>query len=161
MAAFAIMRTYFRVVINVSVETSRIIINQGLDDFDSFVEFTESDMKALFRTIRRPGGMIISTMADISDQLPTICDPGHLISMVADKRLLMNTYASMHQSRTSIPIDSQSMTRAFVMYLDLLRTQELAYSDLQAIYKPLNDTPMSNWLDSLDDYLLKCQRVNK
>ena len=47
MAAVAIMRTYFRDVMNVSAETARTIINQGIDDFDSLVEFTEADMKTL------------------------------------------------------------------------------------------------------------------
>ena len=47
MAAVAIMRTYFQDVINVSAETARTIINQGLDDFYSVVEFTKADMKTL------------------------------------------------------------------------------------------------------------------
>ena len=47
---------------------------------------------------------------NISDQPPTIRDPGHIISMVDEKRLLMTAYVEMHQERTSRPIDSQSMT---------------------------------------------------
>ena len=119
------MRTYFRDVINVSAETARTIINQGLDDFDSLVEFTKADMKTLCMIIIPPGGMIINPRANIDDQTLTVCDPGHLISMVAEKRLLMTAYAEMHQSRTSRPIDSQSMTQAFIMSLAHLREQEL------------------------------------
>ena len=111
------MRTYFRVVINVTSETAQTIINQGLDEFDSLVEFTKSDMKTLCTTIRRPGEMIINPRDNIADQSPTIRDPVHLIYMVADKRLLMTAYAEMHQARTSILIDSQSMTRSFIMSL--------------------------------------------
>ena len=47
------------------------------------------------------------------------------------------------------------------MSLPPLQEQDLAYSKPQAIYKPLRDTSMSKWLESLDDYLLKCQGVNK
>ena len=83
MAAVAIMRTYFRVVINVSEETDRTIIDQGLDDLDSLVEFAKAYMKALCTTIFRPGGMIINPRANIDDQPPTICDSDHFISMVA------------------------------------------------------------------------------
>ena len=126
MASVAIMRTYFRDVINVSAETARTIINQGLDDFDSLVEFTEADMKTLCTNIRRPGGMITNPRANNSDLPPTICDPGHLISMVAKNCLLMTAYAEIHQARTSRPIDSQSMTRAFIMSLATLREQDLA-----------------------------------
>ena len=68
-------------------------------------------------TIRRPGGMIINPRANISDQPPTIRDPGHLISMVVEKRILMTAYAEMHQARTSRPIDSQLMICPFIMSL--------------------------------------------
>ena len=128
------MRTYFRVVINVSSETSRTVIDQGLNDFDSLVEFTEVDMKTLCTTIRRPSGMIINPRANISDQPPTMCDPGHLVSMIANKLLLMTDYAEMHQACTSRPIDPH-------------REQELAYSKPLAIDKPLRDTSMSKWLE--------------
>ena len=86
-------------------------------------------MKTLCMAIRRPGGMIINPRAIIAEQPPTIPDPSYLISMVAEKLLLMPAYAEIHQSRTSRPIDSQSMTQAFIMYLTPLREQELAYSE--------------------------------
>ena len=120
MAAVTIMRTYFRVVINFSSETAWTIINDGIDDLDSLVEFTEADMKTLCTTIRRPGGMIMNPRTNIDDQLPTIRDPGHLISMVAAKRLLVTAYTAMHQALTSRPIDSHLMTQEFVMSLDPL-----------------------------------------
>ena len=47
------------------------------------------------------------------------------------------------------------------MYLAPLREQEMAYSELHAIDKTLRDTSMYKWLESLDEYLLKCQGVNK
>ena len=52
MDAVKITRAYFQVVINVSSETAWTIIDQGLDDFDSLVEFTEADMKTLFISFR-------------------------------------------------------------------------------------------------------------
>ena len=160
MAAVKIMKTYFRVVINVSAETARTIIDQGLDKFDSLVELTKSYMKTLCTTIFCPGGMIMNPRDNISDQPPTICDPGQLISMVAEKRLLMTAYATMHQSRTSRPIDCQSIAWEFIMSISTLREQELAYSDPQALDNPLKDIFMSKWLESLDECLLKFQGVN-
>ena len=136
MAAVAIMITYFRDVINVSAEMARTIINQGLDYFDSLVEFTEADMKTLCTTIRRPGRIIINLRENIADQPPTISDPGHLILMLADKHLLMTAYAEMHQARTSRPIESKSMTRAFIMSLAPLQEQELDYRKPRAIDNP-------------------------
>ena len=161
MDVVAIMRMYFRFTINISAEMARTFINQGLDDFDSLVEITKADMKTLCTTTRRPSGMIINSRTNIADQPPNIRDPGHLISMVAEKRLLMTAYAEMHQSHISRPIDSKSMTRSFIMSLDKLREHELSYSEPQAIDNPLKDTSMSKWLESLYEYLLKCRGVNK
>ena len=89
MAAVVIIRMYFWVVIKALAETAQTIIDQGLYDFDSLVEFTEAYMKTLWTTIRRPGGIIINPRANIADEPPTICYPGHLISMVAEKQLLV------------------------------------------------------------------------
>ena len=161
MAAVTIIRTYFRVIMNVSVETAQIIINQGLDDFDPLVEFSEADTKTLCMTILCPGGMIINMRANIADQPPTVREPIHLIYMISEKRLLMTAYVKIHQSCTSRPIESQLTTRAFIISLSPLRDQELAYSDPQEIYKPLKDTSMSKRLESLYDYLLKRCGVNK
>ena len=121
------------------------------------MEFTEADTKTLFTTICCPGETIIKKRVNIADQPPTIRDPDHPISIVSEKRLLTTAYAEMHQERTSRPIDSQSMTRSFIMYLAPLRQQELAYSDPQATDNPLKDKSMSKRLDSLDDHLLKCR----
>ena len=121
MATITIMRTYFQVVINVSEETARNIIDKWLDDFDSLVEWTKAETENLCTNIRCPGGMIINPRAIITEKHTTIRDPGYLISMVAEKRLLMNAYAAMNQACTLRPIDSQSITRAFIMSLAPLR----------------------------------------
>ena len=81
---------------SVSAETAQTIIDRGLDDFGYLVEFTKLYMKTLCTTIRCPGGMIINPRADIADQPPTIRDPGHLISLVFEKWLLMTAYAEMY-----------------------------------------------------------------
>ena len=125
------------------------------------MEFTEADMKTLCTTIRCPGGMIINPRANIADQPPTIRDTSHLILMISEKHLLVTAYVEMHQARTSIPIDLQSMTRSFIVSLSPLREQELAYRKPRAIDNPLRDTYMSKWIESLDDYLLKCRGANK
>ena len=140
---------------------SRTITDQRIDDLDPSVESTKADMKTLCTTSRCPFGMIVNPRANIADQPPTIRDPSHLISMVAEKRLLMTAYAEMHQERTLIPIDSQYTTLAFIMYLAPLQEQDLFYREPQEIYKPLKYTLMSKWLESLDAYLLKCQEANK
>ena len=94
MAAVAIMRTYSQEVTNVSAETAQIIIDQGLDDFDSLVEFTKADMKTLCTTIRRPRRMINNPRENIDEQPTTILDPCYIISMVSKKSLLMTAWTT-------------------------------------------------------------------
>ena len=79
MANIAIMRTYFQDVVNVSAETSRIIVDQGLDDFSTLVDFSEADMKTLCATVRRPGGTIANPQAHVENQPAEIRDPGHVV----------------------------------------------------------------------------------
>ena len=64
----AIMKTYLQTVVNVTAATARLIIDQGLDDFDELDGFSEDDMKTLCYTIRRPGGTIPNPRARTSGQ---------------------------------------------------------------------------------------------
>ena len=131
---------------NISAETARTIIYQGLNDFDSLVESFEAHMKTLCTTICCLGAMINNLRVNIAEQTPTIRDPGHLISMGAEKGLLMTAYAAIHQECTSKQIDSQLMTQAFIIYLATLIEKDLAHSKPREINKPLRDTSMSKSL---------------
>ena len=75
----AIMKTYLQAVVNVSAATARLIIDQGLDDFDKLDGFSEDDMKTLCNTIRCPGGSIPNPRARTTGQPPIIRDPGNVI----------------------------------------------------------------------------------
>ena len=147
MAAVAITRTYFRDVIDVTSETVWTIIDQGLNEFNSLVEYNKVDMKTLCTTIRCQSGMIINPRANFAAQPPTLRDPSHFISMVSKKHHTMPAYTEIHQARTSRPMDSQPMTRAFIMSLAPLQEQELAHSKPRAIDEPLRDTSMSDWFE--------------
>ena len=132
----AIMRLYLETVVNISAATVHQITDQGMDDFDELDGFSEDDIRTLCTTIRRPGGTIPNQRVAVRDQLPIIRDPGNVISMVAEKRLILTAYAVMNQTRTSRPINAETTTRAFIMSLSLLREQELAYKDPVSIENP-------------------------
>ena len=159
--AAVLMRVFLEDVINVAASTARLITNQGLEDFDELKDFSEEDMRTLCNTIRRPGGSIPNPRAAQADQPPTIRDPGSVISMVAEKRLVMTAYAAMHQTRTSRPITPATMTRAHIMSLSPLRDLEKSYATLASMEKPTTNYSMSKWLEALDDFLLKVRGVQK
>ena len=129
-------------MINTSTDTVRTIVNQGLDDFNTLADFSESDMKMLCARVSRSGGMIPNPTANVAGQPPTIRDPGHVISMVAGKRLIMTAYAAMHQTCTSRPINIITTTSPFIISSAPLRELDLTYSDPILIDNPLKDTSM-------------------
>ena len=141
--ANAIMRTYLQTVVNVSAATARLIIDQGMDDFDELDGFSEDDMRTLCTNIRRPGGSIPNPRVAVRGQPPIIRDPRNVISMVVEERLILTAYAAMHQTRTFRLINTQTMARSFIMSLAPLRDQELAYKDPVSIEKHLKDTTMA------------------
>ena len=159
--ANAIMRTYLQTVVNVSAATSRLINDKGMDDFDELDDFSEDDMRTLCTNIRRPGGSITNPRVAVRGQPPIIRDPRNVISMVAEERLILTAYAAMHQTRTSSPINAQTMTRTFIMSLVPLREQKLVYKDLVSIANPLKDATVAKWLEGLDEYLMILRGVNK
>ena len=57
-------------------------------------------MKTLFSTIRRLGQTIVNPDAAVTGQ-STICNTGLVISMIAEKRLIINSYVAMHQKLIS------------------------------------------------------------
>ena len=159
--AAAIMRVYLETVVNISDPTAYLITKQGLDEFDELKDFSENDMRTLSLTIRRPGDSIPNPRATDSGQPPTIRDPVNLISIFAEKRLVLTAYTAMHQTRTSRLINARTVTRYFIISLSSLRDQELAYNDPVPIDNLLKDTIMSRWLEDLDDYLVMVRGVNK
>ena len=99
--AAVLMRQYLETVVNVSAPTARVMTDQGLDDFDTVTDFTEDDMKTLCVSIRRPGGLVPNPRAADPNQPPEIRNPGHVVSMISEKRLLLTAFAAHHLARTS------------------------------------------------------------
>ena len=97
----AIMRTYLETVVNVSAATARLITDQDMDDFNELDGFSEDDMRSLCTTIRRTGCSIPNLRVVVRGQPLIIRYPGNVLSMVAEKRLILTAYAAMHQTRTS------------------------------------------------------------
>ena len=119
-----------------------------MDYFDELDGFSENYMRTLCTTIRRPGGSIPNPRVAVRGQPPIIRDPGNVISMVAEKRLILTAYAAMRQTRTSRPINAQTMTRTFIMSLAPLREQERVYKDPVSIEKPLIHRLFSAYTDT-------------
>ena len=122
--AAVLMRVYLGNVVNVSASTARVMTNQGLDDFDTITNFTEDYMKTLCVSIRRPGGLVANLRAANPGQPAELRNPGHVVSLISEKRLLLPAFAAHHLARISHPINPVSMTRVYITSLSPLREQE-------------------------------------
>ena len=125
--AAAQVRSLLENIINVSAATTCAITDQGLDDFDEFKYFTEENMKILCSSKCHLGSSISNPHAAVAGQVPAIRDSGHIVFMVAKKRIAIMEYAAMYQQHISCSMNSVTMTRAFISGLDDLRSQEQQY----------------------------------
>ena len=95
---------------------------QGMDDLVELSLLTDSEVDALCKLVRNPGGM----RAAVGRQ-PAQPDRGLAISMVAITNLKLACYYVRHQARTSRPCDSRLITLQRIRRLRPLKTMKLAY----------------------------------
>ena len=105
--------------------------------------------------------MIPSPHTAVQGQPANLRNPGHVIYMIAEKRLILTSYATMHLSRTSRPINAVILTRDCITFLSPLCEQEKAYSTNNSADKLKKDTSMHKWIEILDDHLMKVRGVLK
>jgi hypothetical protein len=75
-----------------SVDTRNALLDQGLDDFDHFLGFSEEDIEQICANVRKPGGTIANPDAGEDGQPARIPNPGHPIGYLHEKRLKQLCY---------------------------------------------------------------------
>ena len=117
----ALTKVYLENIVSVFTQTARVITDQGLDDFDTLTNFNEENMRTLYVTICHPRGLVPSPRAVDPGQPADICDPGHFISMLAKKCMILMSFTEKNQAQTSRPINATMMTRVLISSLSPLR----------------------------------------
>ena len=84
-------------------------------------------MKSLSFTIYFLGGTIIYPDTGIQGHHAEIRNLGLVISMITEKCLVLTSYASMYQKRTSRQVNTTIMNKVIITSLDPLRDQEKTY----------------------------------
>ena len=95
--AAAVMCIFLEDAINTSVSISRSITYQGLDNMIGLLYFSKLGMNALAKSIQYLGGTKSNPRDSVAGQPPTIINPVNLVSIVAEKCLIITAYAAIHQ----------------------------------------------------------------
>ena len=69
------MRVYLENFISVSSPMARVITDQGLNNFNTMINFSESEMKALCVTIHHPEGLVLNPRATNTGQPEDLREP--------------------------------------------------------------------------------------
>ena len=98
---------------------------QGMDDISELSLLTDSEVDALTKLVRHPGGMVANPAGRAGAQIPA---PGCGISMRAITNLKLACYFIRHQTRTSRACTPATVTLARVRDLRPLKASESNYS---------------------------------
>ncbi len=112
MAAEAAIRTYLKEIIGLGMDqlgTNRAnaIIAEGLNSFDTLVDFNKDDIKSLCSTVRKPGG----TVVDPNDNTRTVNNPGMSIPAIAESRLQLSAYGAAIYKKIGRDIDATTLSK--------------------------------------------------
>jgi hypothetical protein len=112
MATEAAMRRYLKDAIGLGANAlgttrANAIMAEGLDSFDSLVDFDKDDIKSLCSTVRKPGGMIV----DLNDRNRNINNPRTSIPAIAEGRLQLCAYAATIYQRIGREVNVATLSR--------------------------------------------------
>ena len=95
MAATNVIRAYLKEVIGLGdddqgTNRANAMIAEGLDSFESMMDFSKEDIKSLCSSIRKPGGLVV----DPNDADRQVQNPGLSIPAIAESRLITCAYGA-------------------------------------------------------------------
>jgi hypothetical protein len=121
---------------------------QGIANLDELRLLTDSECSTLCKTLRRPGGTIIPAGGG-----GPVANPGHSVSLVAEKNLKLAVYYLKHKKRCHLNVTFPDVTAENVRELQSLYDQEAAYE------KP--DAPDAAKIINTKDWVKTFEAINE
>ena len=151
MAEAAAIRTYLREDLKVggpANENPRVqaLMDEGLDNWEAFVDFKGEDIEDLVKYLRRSGGANANGI-----QIPAI----------ALKRLKVACYASRYYAMVGRAIARESMAWTRINHFETLMQIEREYKEPDSLVAPSSGGKFMEWIDSLEGYLRELRGVRK
>ena len=122
---------------------------QGLDSLEELGLMKDDDVANVCKTLRRPGGTTTNDNGDV------IANPGHNVSLKAEKNLKLAVFFVQHKKRCSEDLAFADVTLDSVRRLQSLYDLEKGYEkpDEADSAKIINTKDWTKTFDSLDEYL--------
>ena len=151
MAEQGAIRTYLREQMRVGGPNEAVnprttaLMDNGLDNWESFTELEDDEVSELIKYIRRPGGD----------------DQGTQIPAASIKRIQVACFAAKYYEMIGRPIEAQAMQweriKNFRDYIAILSE----YNDPDTISPPIKNSKIVEWTESLEEYLSTVRGVRK
>ena len=151
MAEAAAIRTYLREDLRVGGPANnnarvQALMDEGLDSWESFVDFKGEEIEDLVKYLRRGGGQ-----GGNGIQIPAI----------ALKRLKMACYASRYYQMVGRTINRDSMAWERIGNFETLVQIEKEYKEPDSLTSPSSGGKFMEWMDSLEGHLRELRGVRK
>ncbi len=119
MAETIVLRTYLREEMKFrTIEKANAVMEEGLDTFAAFLDFSKEDIKTLCNSIRKPGGMI----AGVGLAAATVNNGLH-VPAIAETRLAWAAYAAQYYGMISRPINQSTMSWNYIQHFSSLKEE--------------------------------------
>ena len=152
-----LLQTYLREEMKFRTEAKAdAVMDEGLDTFDSFLDFSKDDIKTLCNSIRKPGGMI----AGVGLAAATVNNGLH-VPAIAETRLAWAAYAAQYYSMIDRPINSRTMSWNYIQYFNSLKEERDNHTPPDTIPKLSSKITIMKWINLFEEHLSSVLGVRK
>ena len=123
------------------------LFEEGIEDWDSFLDFHTDSTANLCKTIRSPGGQTVAADGTITR------NNGIMISTVAEQRLSWAVYAAHYYSIVGRPIDAVVMSWGHIKHFNHLKDISDNHTAPDQLPSPSRHLNIMKWLELLDEHL--------
>jgi hypothetical protein len=157
MAETIVLRTYLREEMKFrTVEKANAVMDEGLDTFDAFLDFSKDDIKTLCNSIRKPGGMI----AAVGLGAATVNNGLH-VPAIAETRLAWAAYAAQYYNMIARPINAATMSWNYIQHFNSLKEERDNHTPPETMQKLSSKITIMKWINLFEEHLSSVLGVRK
>lgn len=158
MAEARLLRTYLRDEMRFRTDAKAdAVMAEGLDTFDSFLDFTKDDIKTLCNSIRKPGGVVAGRGRGAQD----VPNNGLHVPAIAETRLAWATYAAKYYHMVDRPINQNTMEWNHIQYFNSLKEERDNHTAPESMQKISSKISIMKWINLFEEHLTSVLGVRK
>lgn len=158
MADAQALQTYLREEMKFRTNAkANAVMEEGLDTFASFLDFTKEDIKTLCNSIRKPGGVIAGRGRNADD----VPNNGLHVPAIAETRLAWATYAARYYHTVARPINAETMSWNYIQYFNSLKEERDNHTAPETMQKLSSKITIMKWINLFEEQLSSVLGVRK